>query len=235
MTKTFADEHAIATLDDLNTNEAALAAFDLLDPVPGNGKADIFGCEPDSTCAKVMDAQMALSGLDKIGRVDGDRAMLVEQALAANVSGIPMIIYVQGPSAELAEFRPGDNVYWLGFDTILDDSNPTGIEGGESLDQRPGTVFIGPHACPSAARAANGQCPIGFLASDILVTANTEFLTANPAAETLLGQVSLSLMDVSLANAALSAGSDSKTLADQWIADNRSTVDVWVDSARDRG
>jgi glycine betaine/proline transport system substrate-binding protein len=235
ITKTFADEYAITTLEDLNTNEAALAAFDLLDPLPGNGKADIFGCEPDSTCAKVMDAQLALSGLDSIGRVDGDRALLLEQALAANASGIPMVVYVQAPSAELAELRPGDNVYWVGFGTILDDSNPTGIEGGESLDQRPGTVFVGPHACPSAAQAANGQCPIGFLASDILVTANTGFLAANPAAETLLGQVTLSLMDVSLATAALNTGSDPKTLADQWIADNRSTVDMWVDSALDGG
>jgi len=235
ITKAFADEYAVATLEDLNTNEAAIAAFDLLDPLPGNGKADIFGCEPDSTCAKVMDAQLVFAGLDNIGRVDGDRALLLEQALTASSSGIPMVLYVQAPSAELAELRPGDNVYWMGFDTILDDSNPTGIEGGESLDQRPGTVFVGPHACPSAANTSSGQCPIGFLASDILVTANMEFLAANPAAETLLEQVSLSLMDVSSSSAALSAGSDAKTLADQWIADNRSTVDTWVDSALARG
>ena len=44
ITRSFAEEHAIVTLDDLDGNPAALAEFDETDPVPGNGSADIYGC-----------------------------------------------------------------------------------------------------------------------------------------------------------------------------------------------
>ena len=44
VTKSFADEYGVYTMDELNRNADALAAFDAADPRPGNGVADIFGC-----------------------------------------------------------------------------------------------------------------------------------------------------------------------------------------------
>ena len=47
VTKSFADAYGVYTMDELNRNVEALAVFDATDPVPGNGRADIFGCPED--------------------------------------------------------------------------------------------------------------------------------------------------------------------------------------------
>ena len=44
ITKSFAEEYGINTLDDLNSNPDAIAAYDADDANPGNGIADIYGC-----------------------------------------------------------------------------------------------------------------------------------------------------------------------------------------------
>ena len=84
--------------------------------------------------------------------------------------------------------------------------------------------------CP--ARNAEGLCPIGWAAADIRAAANNDFLAANPSAEELLLQIKLSVMDVSRANVAQGEGADPKDLAADWIAENRSTVDGWLEAAR---
>ena len=47
-----------------------------------------------------------------------------------------MVAYTWTPSAYITELRLGDNVYWIGVDDVLDDSNPVGQEGGEEHSQR---------------------------------------------------------------------------------------------------
>jgi glycine betaine/proline transport system substrate-binding protein len=148
-----------------------------------------------------------------------------------------MIIYTWTPSAYITELRPSDNVYWLGVDAVLDDSNPAGQEGGENHTQLPGTANIGEESCPAA--AALGTCQLGWIAADILVTANSEFADANPAAAKLFSLIVLSVLDVSLANVEQSAGADTnediKGLADAWITLNRGPVDAWLAEARAAG
>ncbi|MEC8922620.1 MAG: proline/glycine betaine ABC transporter substrate-binding protein ProX, partial [Actinomycetota bacterium] len=61
---------------------------------------------------------------------------------------------------------------------------------------------------------------------------NNDFLAANPAAEELFKQIVLSVMDVSVANLAQSEGAAPPDLANEWIANNRDKVDVWLDAAR---
>ena len=98
----------------------------------------------------------------------------------------------------------------------------------------PGTANIGPEQCPSA--AALGTCQLGWVAADIQVTANKDFLAANPAARVLFEQVKLPIIDVSLANVEQSNGRDTNDdiieLAKEWIANNRALVDGWLDAAR---
>ncbi|MCY3607641.1 MAG: hypothetical protein OXG57_04275, partial [Acidimicrobiaceae bacterium] len=60
----------------------------------------------------------------------------------------------------------------------------------------------------------------------------SEFLEANPAAEALFEAVTLSVIEVSLANVAQDEGTAAADLATAWIADNRTTVDAWLDAAR---
>ncbi len=237
ITKSFADEFGVYTMDELDRNADALAAFDAADPVPGNGIADIFGCAESWTCDNIIESQIAFSGWENIKQTIAGYDAMFAQAVDDADDGAPMVIYTWTPSAYITLLRPGDNVYWLGVEQILDDSNPTGFEGGEAHDQRGadgtgGYAAIGPDLCPSAADNAEGLCPLGWAAADILVTANTEFLEANPAAGALFEVVTLSVIEVSLANVAQDEGAAPAELAAEWIADNRTTVDAWLDVAR---
>ncbi|MCE2513330.1 MAG: hypothetical protein J4F50_12465, partial [Acidimicrobiia bacterium] len=214
----------------------ALAAFDATDPVPGNGFADIFGCPESWICDKIITNMIAFSGWDNIQQtIAGYDAMFVQAVDSAN-EGIPMVAYTWTPSEYITQLRPGDNVYWAGVGAILDDSNPANQEGGEWHDQRGadgtgGFAKIGPDQCPSAADQFDGLCPIGWIAADILVTANNDFLSANPAARALFEVVRLSVIDVSLANLAQDGGASPTDLAVQWVADNRDLVDEWMVAA----
>jgi len=233
VTKTFADEYGLKTLDDLNNNPDALAAFDAADPVPGNGIADIYGCQESYTCDNIITNQIAFSGWENIQQtIAGYDAMVAEAIDKAN-SDIPMVIYTWTPSAYITQLIPGDNVVWIGVEDVLDDSNPTGQDGGEGHDQRPGTANIGEDTCPVAADL--GTCQLGWIAADILVTANKDFVASNPAAAALFDVVKLPIIDVSLANVEQDNGrntnEDIAQLASEWIADNRSVVDEWLATA----
>ena len=236
ITKSFADEHGVTHLDQLNDDPDILAAFDADDQSPGNGVADIYGCTESWTCDNIIDSQIAYSDWTNIAQVKaGYDAMFAEATTKAD-AGEPMVIYTWTPSAYITQLRPGDNVLWLATEEVLDDSNPTGLEGGEGHDQRPGQANIGPDSCPAAANADN--CQLGWVAADIQVTANTEWLNANPYAAELFCQVRLSVIDVSLANVDQSNAGDDATedfiagLATQWIADNQGQVDGWLEAAR---
>ena len=236
ITKSFADEHGVTHLDQLNDDPAILAAFDADDQSPGNGVADIYGCQESWTCDNIIDSQIAFSGWTNIAQVKaGYDAMFAEATVKAN-AGEPMVIYTWTPSAYITVLRPGDNVVWLAVEDVLDDSNPTGLVGGERYDQRPGQANIGPEACPAAANA--DTCQLGWVANNIQVTANTEWLNATPYAAELLCQVTLSVIDVSLAEVDQSNAGSYATedfiagQAAEWIADNRALVDGWLEAAR---
>ena len=237
VTKSFADTYGVYTMDDLNRNAEALAAFDTSDPVPGNGKADIFGCSQHWTCDDIIENMIAFGGWDNIVQTMGGYDVMFTQAVDRVNEGVPMVIYTWTPSEHITRLRPGDNVYWMGVENILDASNPTGVQQGHEHDQRGpdgtgGFAAIGEDQCPSAADEPDGKCPIGWLAAHILVTANTEFLEANPAAKALFEAVKLTVVEVSLAAETVRTGADANVLAAQWIADNRERVDAWLAAAR---
>ena len=236
VTKSFADEYSVYTMDELNRNADALAAFDATDAVPGNGVADIFGCPEDWTCDDIIESQIAFSGWDNIQQVKAGYDAMFAQAVDSANDGIPMVMYTWTPTAYLTQLNPGDNVYWMGVDNVIDDSNPLGLEGGEAWSQlgpdgQPVNAKIGAELCPAAADAADGLCQLGWIAADILVTANNDFLAANPAAEALFAAVTLSVIEVSLANVAQGDGEDPRDIAAQWLSDNRSLADEWIAAA----
>ncbi len=232
VTKSFADEFGITHLDQINDDPAILAAFDAADPVPGNGIADIYGCQESWTCDNIITEQIAVSGWENVQQVIAGYDAMVAEAIGKANNGEPMVIYTWTPSAYITEMRPGDNVVWLAVEEVIDGSNVSGQDGGEEYSQLPGTANIGPDQCPAA---ASGDCQLGWVAADIQVTGNKEFLDANPAAKELLAQVQLPIIDVSLANVEQSNGKDSnediQQLAADWIAANRATVDGWLNAA----
>ena len=240
VTKSFADEYGVYTMDELNSNADALAAFDATDSNPGNGIADIFGCPQSWTCDNIIENQIAFSGWDNISQISAGYDAMFAQAVDNVGEGIPMVLFTWTPTPYITELRPGDNVYWMGMERVLDDSNPANQEGGEEHDQRGadgsgGYASISADQCPSAADQPSGRCKIGWITADILVTANSDFLAANPAAEALFEVVKLSVIDVSLANAAQNEGESPTSLAAQWIADNRNLADRWLTTARAAG
>ena len=240
VTKSFADAYGVYTLDELNRNAEALAAFDATDHVPGNGKAEIYGCPGSWDCDDIIESMIAFSHWDNIVQIMGHYESGFDQVVAEVNNDIPAVIFTWTPSQYITELRPGDNVYWMGVENILDDSNPTGFPSGEEFDQRGpdgtgGFAAIGADQCPSAADQPDGRCPIGWLAADIRVTANTEFLQANPSAKALFEAVRLTVLEVSDANMDHASGVDLDALVARWIDDNRDRVDQWLAAARAAG
>ena len=226
ITKSFADEYGIVTLDDLNNDPAALAAYDAVDIDPGNGIADIYGCPESWTCDDVIESQIAFSGWENIQQVLAGYEAMAADAIAKAEAGEPTVIYIWTPSSYIAQLRPGDNVYWLGVEEVLDDSNPLGREGGEGWDQRPGTAPIDAEACPDA--EARSACHVGWKVADIVASARHDFLDENPAAAKLLEVVNLNIVDVTQQIVEHENGADIDTLVSQWIADNQDQVDAWI-------
>ncbi len=236
ITKSVADEYGISYIDQINDDPEIRALFDS----DGDGDADIYGCQESYTCDDIITNQILFSGWDNIDQTIAGYDAMFAEAVAKVDAGEPMVIYTWTPSAYITQLRPGDNVYWIGMRNTLDDSNPSGVEGGEQHDQRfyPNTteevrLDIGPEQCPASAEA--GFCPIGWVPADIQVTANSDWLAENPAAAELLRQAKLSVVDVSIANVEQDQGDYTEAqiaqAASEWINDNRSNVDSWVASA----
>ena len=216
ITKSFADDYGVYTLEDLDSNADAIAAYDAVDEVPGNGKADIYGCPQASICGDTIDEQFRFGGYQNIQQVTGDYDEMHANALARVEAGQPAAAYVRTPSTYIAQLRPGDNVYWLGTEAILP-------------SRQPGTVAVGGDQCPAAYDHAEGLCPLGSNAHDIRVTANNDFLAENPAARALFEAVWLRMLDVSLAYRAQDFdGAGPADLAAAWIDDHRDLVDEWL-------
>ncbi len=231
MTKVFAEEFGIATLDDLENNPDAIAAYDSDDYSPGDGVVDIFGCEESWTCDDLIENILAFSGYRNIRQVKAGYDAMFAEARARAEAGDPMVIYSWTPTYYLAYLRPGDNVIWVGVEEVLDDSNPLGLEGGEAMDQRPGVADIEAESCPAAVTL--GECRLGFQVASDVVAVRKEFLEKNPAAKRLFEVATLNPVDVTLRileekeTDVLSAD-----LARQWIIDNQERVDAWLEEAR---
>jgi glycine betaine/proline transport system substrate-binding protein len=76
---------------------------------------------------------------------------------------------------------------------------------------------------------------MGFPGNDMAIIANGEWLAENPALERLFDLVEIPLLDIAAQNARMIEGEDDLTdiirHADEWIADNRDTVDGWLAEA----
>lgn len=233
----FADEHDVLTMDDLSRDPAALAAFDAADAVPGNGKADVFSLA--GLYGSIAESQAAFSGWDNIAFVRLGEDEIGERAVAAMNAGAPVVMFVGTPLALAATLELGADVYWLGVEEFLDDSNPLGHLEGELFPQATrghdgagGYAAISTKECPAAASRADALCPLGWVANDIAVVARNEFLAANPAAAALLEALTLPSTDVSQALVQQVDGSDPATLATEWIAANHALADDWLAAAR---
>ena len=229
VTKSFAEEYNLMTIDDLNNNPEALAVYDAGDPTSGNGVADIYGCEESFTCDDTIASQIAFSGWENVDQVIASYDAMFAEASSRIDEGEPVVLYTWTPSSYITQVRPGDNVMWIGVEEVLDDSNPLGREGGEKLDQRPGLASLDSDTCLYI--VAEG-CQLGWAATDILVTARNDLLQDHPVAKKLFEVVKLNVVDVSLQIVSQSDGASPDDLATQWIIDNSNLVEGWLAEAR---
>lgn len=91
VSKSFADEYDVYTLDALDDNAAAIAAYDAADAVPGNGKADIYGCPTSWTCDDIIESQIALGEWSNIQQVTDDYDLMFAAAKARVEADQPVV------------------------------------------------------------------------------------------------------------------------------------------------
>lgn len=226
ITKSVAEENGITSMTQINDDPAITALFD----TDGNGKAEIFGCQESWTCDNIITAMIEFLGYENIEQtIAGYDAMFAQATDLAN-AGEPMVIYTWTPSSYVTTLIPGDNVLWLTIDPerILDDSNPTAQDGGEFYDQRPGFDGFSGDFCTQ-------PCQLGWNPADIQVTANNEFLAANPFIEALFPLIRPSVIDISILQVEQGNGSGSEaeveSIAAGWIAENQDLVSSWLADA----
>jgi len=237
ITKSWAEQNGIATMRDINDNPDLVAALDS----DGDGKGEFYGCPTDWTCDDIMDSQIAFAGWDNMEQIVSGYDAMWNRFLRSAERGEPAIIYTWTPTSYIAQAAPGALTMWLSHPNseVLDNSNPLGKESGEQYSQRRGSQIgfqaLGPETC---LQGPDG-CQIGWLAADIEITANKQWLAENPAAAALFRTFTPPMVELSIAGVALSnsAGTQAnvEAIAAQWIGANRALVEGWLDVARSAG
>ena len=224
VTKSWADANGVVSLDQINGDEALWSQLDS----DGNGKGEFYGCPEDWTCDDIMASQIAFAGWDNLEQTQAGYDAMFAEFLTKAQAGDPAIIYTWTPTSYLAQAIPGETTMWLTIETILDDSNPLGKEGGASYDQGEGYTGLGADVCLAPASG----CNTGWEAADILVTMNNVFADANPGVVALSEVFNPPLIDMAIAGVDLNASDGSQAAVEEiaaaWIADNRDLADEWV-------
>ena len=205
------EEYGITGIDDFTRDEVK-AAFD----ATGDGKADLFGCPPGWGCHEGINAMLDKFELhDHLNHVDAGYAANFAEALSRIQAGEPALYYTWGPSAWLLTLAPGEDVMWI---------------------NAPGIVEHEAERVEGVAGSVSDPIEMGFVAADIQVAANNAFLEENPAAAELFRQVRLPLEWISKVDGEMDeqdlTDAQVRPLVAEWIAENRDTVDEWLDAAR---
>jgi len=227
--KSIVDENPGLTLDQIASDPDMIAMYDASDSSPGDGIVQILGCPEDWTCDDIINENIEFAGWDTMAQTKAGYDAMIAEAVGRAADGLPFIIYTWTPSAYVTQLIPGDNAMWLAMeaDSVLDGSITP------EFDQRVDGVAV-PAALGTDTCSAD-PCHLGWVAADIQVSANNEFLAANPAAAALLEQVKISVIDVALQNVLYDGGEntteDVNGHAADWIAANRDQVDEWLATA----
>ena len=226
--KSLVDEYGIKTLDQIMGDAALFEVYESTDPIPGDGVIQILGCVEGWGCHVALNETIELAGWsDRLEQLEvGGYDAVIADAVARANDGTPFIAYTWTPSGYVTQLIPGDNAMWLAqeADSVHDGStdNP-----GFKVDA---PAALGTDVC------TNDPCYLFRNSADILVTANNDFLAANPAAAKLLELVKISVVDVALQNVLYDGGEsttdDVNGHAADWIASNRDKVDGWLAEAR---
>jgi glycine betaine/proline transport system substrate-binding protein len=209
-----AEEYGIESLEQIAADPELAALFD----TDGDGRADLTGCDAGWGCHDAIEMHLEGEGLgDAINHVSASYSVLMADVMARHGRGEPVLFYTWTPNWTVGALPPGEEVMWINAPTHPD-GNP---------------------AVPGVVGCATDPCDIGWAANDINVVANQDFLAEFPHAARLLEVVELPLGDVSIQNLMMDEGENSQAditrHAQEWIEENRTLVDTWLDEARAAG
>ena len=218
-------------------DDTADPADDAGEPVATiDGVIQILGCPEDEVCADQIDEMIRFARWrGDFEQVHGEYDVLVEEALRRIAANQPVILFLRGPSPQMMQLIPGENVMWVAMepDSVLNGSITRAwnqrVEGADG-EQVPNPVA--PDTCTAE------PCHLGWLTNDIAITANNEFLDRHPAAATLLEQIEIPAADINNATARVRFGDLRSVVTDktpqaarEWIEANRDLVERWLDEA----
>jgi len=218
VSKKAADEFGITSLADFKRPEV-IKAFDANE----DGKADLVACEPGWGCEKVVSHHMDVYGLhDYVKPIKASYTASMADAVARFKDGGNVFFYTWAPNWTIIKMKPGEDVVWINVPEIKPSEAQKGFEDMMTLSGIEGAV--------------SDPIKMGFVANDIRVVANNEFLANNPAAKKLFEIMSISVIDISAQNTKMNEGESSakdiERHAAEWIENNKEQWDAWLAEAR---
>ena len=228
VTKSWAEENNISTIDQINADEALWSQLDS----DGNGKGEILGCPENWTCDDIIENQIAFGNgstpWDNMEETKAGYDALYAEMVDRVNNGEPGILYTWTPTSYVTVLVPGENVLWLSVEAVLDSSNPLGKEGGASHAQGEGFSGFDASMCTQ-------PCQLGWEPADIQVSMRTDRLDETPFLRHLFPLIKPSILDIAFMQVDQDAGDGSQAhiieLASGWMAANADHVDGWIASA----
>jgi glycine betaine/proline transport system substrate-binding protein len=218
VSKEHVEKYNIKSLEDFKRDDVK-KAFD----ANGDGKADLVACPPGWGCEKVISHHMDVYGMeDHVNQIKAGYSAGMADAVARYNAGEPVFFYTWTPNWTVNKLQPGKDVMWINVPEIKPSPAQEGLE-----DSMVASGVLG---------AVTDPIKMGFAANDIVVVANNDFLAENPAAKKLFQIMSVPLLDIAKQNEKMFAGEDSQKdidrHVDEWIKNNKSQWDGWLEEAR---
>lgn len=218
--KKTADKFKIKTLADLKDPEIA-THFD----ANGDGKADIFGCNPEMACGKIIDFHLKTFNLThSVTQLRGNLDLLFNEVQRRYRQGQGVIYFSWVPNWTGGVLRPGKDVYWLPL--------PSNTIPEFAMPKDPSYM-----TSRTIAGCLSDPCHLGFAFNDIRAVANRQFLKGYPAIRELLSLFTISIDDLIQQNSRIAAGEDKRLdfehHAKQWIEAHPELVHAWLEKARE--
>ncbi len=218
VSKEHVEEYDIKSLDDFKPEEVK-EAFD----ANGDGKADMVACPPGWGCEKTIKFHMDTYDLwDHINLIKAGYSASMADAIARYNEGESVFFYTWTPNWTVYKLKPGEDVMWINVPEIVPKEGQKGLEEDMVAKGLTGTV--------------TDPCKMGFVANDIRVVANKEFINNNPAIKTMFSLMSVPFSDIAKQNNKMFEGEDKQEdierHVDEWIEKNQGKWDAWLKAAK---